>query len=495
MRTKRVCAFGFMLFAVFGCSFEPYTAARAKPITGSQHEYLALLKAAGGYDVSEEKLESMITALLNPKSEGRSAAASKKVTITGSKKLPLAKKQKTSGARSAAAGEQDSVEVYAFTTENADGMEGYVLASTDMRIGNIIAVVDGKTLDDEPEWFSDIIFDGLAAYIEYTSQEYESISEKEIQEALENKDLRSTAPPVNTTPGSGSGEPADGVKGLIHHWYPNAANVVWAGWTWWDAIEHFVPVNWHQGNPYNYYVNRAKNGATMETYRTGCGPVAVAQVLAYYGWPEKCEMNGTIPNTDINIKNYVYNWTNMRNDFAPVLPDSITGGAKDIAVLMYHIGKAVGLTYNAGSTTSTLDDVLSAFGHMRYWTSGGFVSYDLNKIRSSLASGWPIVAYGSKDLLYNGHFWVIDGIRRMNYTERLSNGAEWQWDDRNFVHCNVGWGDDLNKQGLEYYKINNAWYISELFDFGDGRHALVRSTLGNYYQYYLKILPYLYPVK
>jgi len=362
VRLYVVCGAWLFIRAVYG--------GKGKAANG--HEYLALLKAAGGYTVSEERLESMITGLLNPKSEGRSAAASKKVKVTGSKKLPLAKKQKTSAARSAAAGEQDSADVYVFTTENADGMEGYVLASPDMRIGNILAVVGGKTLEDEPEWFSNIIFDGLAAYTEHTIQEYESISEEEMQEALENQDLRSTAPPVNTTPGSGL-EVEGGETGLIHHWYPDAAKVYLACWTWWDPFEAFVPVNWHQGNPYNYYVNRAKGSGTtegnMDDYIAGCGPVAIGQIMAYHGWPLKCTLNVTIPNANLNINNYTYNWANMRNDFGGIgATDTITGGAKDIAVLMYQIGHKnhANATYNLGSTGVSQANVIKAFITMGY---------------------------------------------------------------------------------------------------------------------------------
>jgi hypothetical protein len=496
VKAKSICIFVFvlfLLFSFFSCSYDLYDETRAKPAITDSHEFLVLLKATGEYTISEEKLEKMVTGLLNPKSEGRHIAADKKVEITDSKKLPIAK-PKISAARSAAV-EQENVDVYAFTTQNAtNGMEGYVLGSTDMRIGNILAVADGKLPEAEEDAFTDIIFDGLAAYIDRTIQEYESIDDAEIQAALENPDLRSVAPPVNTNPGtSGWTDPEWSVKGLIHHWYPNAANVVWAGWGWWFDGEYHArtPVNWHQGNPYNYYVSRAKNG-TMANSPSGCGPVAVAQVMAYHGWPKKCAMDITIPNVNMNIKDYVYNWVNMRNDFATNKEtDPIEGGAKDVAVLMYHIRKAAGLA--EGETTAIYSDVVSAFHKMKYWAPGSFMSYDVNKIRSSLAAKRPVVAYGSKDLLWHGHFWVIDGICRMEYREVLSNGAEWSWSPRDFVHCNVGWGDDLNQQGLNYYKLRNAWYISELFDFGGDRHALIRSTQENYYQYYLKILPGIYP--
>jgi hypothetical protein len=78
-----------------------------------------------------------------------------------------------------------------------------------------------------------------------------------------------------------------------------------------------------------------------------------------------------------------------------------------------------------------------------------------------------------------GHFWVIDGVRRMSYTEILADGARWTWSDRNFVRCSVGWSD----------ADDDAWYISGIFDFRTGHQPKFRSTIDYYYQYDIKMLP------
>jgi len=487
MKAKSIFTLEFALLLLLGfasCSFEPYDEAKKKPETAEQREYLILLKATGEYTVSEEKLEEMVTGLLNPKSEGRNAVTSKKIEITGSKKIPIAK-SKTSGSytRSAAIG-QDSVDVYVFTTEDVNsGTEGYVLASNDMRIGNILAVVDGRTLEDEETWFANIMFDGIAQYIERTVSQYNSISEEEIRQTLENPGIRVTAHLRNS--GSGS-TTVGGGTGLIHHWFPGATVVVAAAeWAYTDGYEARVPVNWHQGNPYNYYVTRARNG-TLNDYIAGCGPVAVAQIMAYHGYPPKCTLNVTIPNVNTSINNYVYNWANMRNDFSLIEEtDSITGGAKDIAVLMYEIGHPqrsnADYQYKNG-TYSYPEDLTTAFKKMGYKTPSNFVPYDHSIVKSSIMAGRPVLVIGW-DVTGSGHFWVVDGVRHMNYyTEWYADGSGgFMWTNWGFVHCNTGW-------------TWGAWLVSGIFNFNYPSH--IRNAVPDapgYYQHGVSMLPNVYP--
>jgi hypothetical protein len=441
--------------------------------------------------IDEEKLENMITQMLNPISEERSAVISKKFAITGSKKLPIARRAKASGARSAIL-EHDSVDVYVFTTENtASGTEGYVLASTDMRIGNILAVVDGKTLEDEEEWFTDIIFEGIEGYIARTIDQYESIDEEEMQQILEKPSIARVVLPPGTS-GSDSDSWHYGMNGLIHHWYPDAAPVISASWSWTRGYDARVPVNWGQGNPYNYYVCRARN-ANLDDYVTGCGPTAIAQVMAYHGWPLKVTltgaMNATIPYVNMNIQNYVYNWASMRNNFWPV-GDSITGGAKDIAVLMYEIGHAQrgDATYNkkqvnkGPSTSITQKGVLTALVRMGYTSPSTFVTYKYEFIESSIGLGRPVIVCGSDG--NDGHVWVIDGVRKMTYVEYLTDGASWYWDGWDFVHCNLGWNGWCD-----------AWYVNGIFDTREDYRSFARNTISGYFQYKIEIVPDIRPVR
>jgi len=492
MKNKIILAFVVVFFTLLGCSFEPYDAARAKPIAGDQHEYLALLKAADEYTVSEERLEEMITRFLNQKS-GERAVAGKNIKITGSKRLPITRRKKP-GARSVA-DEQDPVDVYVFSTENpSSGTEGYVLASTDMRIGNILAVVDGKALEDEEEWFTDIIFEGIEGHIERTISEYASIDAEEIQQILETPSATRVVLPPGTS-GSGSVHLPQQKPGLVHLWWPDAPLVAYACWTWTDGYDASVPVQWDQGNPYNYYVCRSRNGA-LDDYVTGCGPTAIAQVMAYHGWPLQCNLSVTIPNVNLNIYNYTYNWASMRNAYCGgvTLPNPITGGEKDIAVLMYQIGhpQRGNATYTKknGATrpTTSITQVgaLTAFLRMGYTVPTSFIPYNYTFIENSVGLGRPVLVCGSEASNGGGgHMWVIDGVRRMSYEEWFGDGSGmgfiwyggWEW-----VHCNLGWSGG-----------SDAWYINGIFDTREQYLSSVQNTVEYYYQYNIKIAPDIRP--
>jgi len=473
---------GFTLLCILGyasCAYELYDETKVKPATGNRQEYLALLKAVGEYTISEEKLENMITGLLNPMPEGRNAVINETIKISGSKKLTI-KKHKTSAARSMSE-EHDSTDVYMFSTvDTGTGMGGYVLASTDMRIGNVLAVVAGNTLDEEEDWFTNIIINGLAGYIERTVSQYNSISEEEIRQTLENPPLRTDLTLRST--GNGTTNLIAPGTGLMHHWYPGSPDVIAASWSWTDGYEARLPVNWHQGSPYNYYVCRSRNGASnsyLDDYAAGCGPVAVALIMAYHGWPLNCTLNVTIPNVNMNIYNYPYNWTSMRNDFSGIgATDPITGGAKDAAVLMYEIGHPqranADYVHHVG-TYSYPNDLITAFRNMGYTTPSDFIPYDYGTVKASIMASRPVLMVGW-DGVTGGHFWVVDEVRHMFYAEHLANDLIWCW-DWDFVHCNTGWG-------------SGAWYQSGFFDF---RYpTLARNNANGYYQYSVHILPNVY---
>jgi len=497
MKTKRICVLGFALFFVFtllGCSFEPPLPEVSPEVSKVEHDagqlgYLALLKASGNFKISEEELEGQITQMLNNKDfSGRSAVSGEKTVITGSRKLPVSGQNianRSAHARSVLAGESEEppMEVYVFNTEDTDGTEGYVLASNDMRIGIVLAVVDGGSLEDEPEWWNDVIFEGLANYIDYTVDLYNSIDDEEIQQILENPVLLSDDRSVY----SGSDVSKDNLnqKGLIHHWYPNAALVKKAEWSWTEGYEaRAAAINWHQGFPYNYYVCQARGGnAIAEDYVTGCGPTAMAQLMAKWGRP-----------LNSKIATYTYNWTSMRNDFA-----STTGEALAVAHLVYELGRHASSTYtkqsskkNNASTTTTRAGMIKALRAMGYKTPDSFSSYSFSAVKASIKNGRPVIAEGWTDqskFLWvtwesgEGHAWLIDGVRKMFYREILVDGARWIWDNWDFVYCNTGWGATRD----------NAWYASGIFDFRDDLQSFAaRGVKDYYYQYEKRILPNVY---
>ena len=483
----------FFAALVSSCIFNPPSPENTNNnLETDLHEFLTLLKASGNYEISEDELEIQITQLLNNQEfSGRSAVSGEKTVITGSRKISVSEHSKSS--RSAAENEESLVNVYVFNTENTEGTEGYVIASNDMRLGIVLAMVDGGSLEDEPEWWNDIVFDGLGNYIDYTIGLYNDIDDEEIQQILGNpvpmSDNRSVSPGGGSNGGDSKGFWG---KGLTHHFDPNAADLQKAEWSWTEGYEargtdsngNPVTTNWHQGYPYNLFVCDDKKSAEANDYVTGCWPVAMAQLMAIWGKPAYSKIDPA----------FNYNWTFMRKDIF----NSNTSGVIGVSYLMYELGRHASSEYkkrvggNKASTFTKNDNIIACLKKMGYKTPGGFSSYSFSAVKSSIMAGRPVLAVASADdptflgiPLSNskGHAWLIDGVRKMTYKEHLQDGRVWNWIDWDFVFCNVGW----------YPAKFNAWYASGIFDFREGLQSKVpRGVTADYYQYRREILPNVY---
>jgi hypothetical protein len=283
--------------------------------------------------------------------------------------------------------------------------------------------------------------------------------------------------------------------------------IVFADWWWTEGCYATVNVRWNQPGPYNWAVNLAhevSGGASPYIYAngvysfggngyfTGCGPVAVAQLMAYYGRPAKYTLSTAIAGKSPNSN---YNWTAMRSSATKT---SITDpGALDISVLMHEIGQKAGATYYQGErTSSTENGLINALQDMGYNVPGTsydtyeeikyFKTYNISSIRSSLANGRPVLVYGygyfededdPSQLIAKGHIWLIDGVRMMTYSEIFTNSSSCSFGgEAYYVRCNLGWGRNYN-----------AWYKSGIFDIDHvslARSAVVKGVL----KYSLRIL-------
>jgi hypothetical protein len=514
-------------FVFASCIFQPdFPDQAAAPSNTPEREFLAMLKARDNHSFSEEELEKLVSGFLNKEPSGRSLAPAEQTKVTGSSELALRGEKRfplSSRARSAGAVEEP-VRIYLFTTENsAAEQSGYVLATNDIRLGNILAVADEGSLDnEETAWFTDIVFDGLEGYIDRTIAEYESISDEEVQQALARTAARSVItingevdgnPNVDYGNGSITPEPGQtniGTSGLYQTQETGTKTLVQAVWSWYDGYYATIPVNWNQSAPYNYVVNAARNGPTNDHYATGCGATAIAQLMAFYEHPLTCTVNQNVAYLNENYYNHPYDWSAMKSSLSKGSISS--NGAKDIAILMYEIGKRAGSTYHAKvpdpdpkkikwATTSTSNSgMITALRQMGYTTPNSFTSYDFSAITSSIQDNHPVIITGfTGQTSYviitipsgGGHAWLIDGVRRMSYIEYFSDGSSYSYTtpgaetghgspDLCYVRCSLGWGSESK----------NAWYRSEIFDCRDNHQALARSAKDdNYYRYFLKILP------
>jgi hypothetical protein len=171
---------------------------------------------------------------------------------------------------------------------------------------------------------------------------------------------------------------------------------------------------------------------------------------------------------------------------------------------MYEIGYRASSTYynttslDKGTSTSE-SGVISALTAMGYTTPGSFSSYNIFEIRNSIEDNKPVIVEGWTDegsflgITWGqgtGHYWLIDGVRTMIYSENFvdnttyyaSNGLSGggHESDPVFVRCNLGWNGG----------IKNAWYLNGIFDCRNNHQSRARANkIDRYYQYQLEILP------
>jgi hypothetical protein len=350
--------------------------------------------------------------------------------------------------------------------------------------------------DEELAWFHDIVYEGISSYIDRVIEEYDSISDEEVEQAVE----RSVARAIQYQTATGNivqyvYNPSS-VGGFYKHSLSYSVNVSYikVSYDWFNGAYAALSTEWNQYYPYNYVVNNIRNGTYPYHYSAGCVPVAMGQIMAYHGKPTSTSY-------------YTYNWSNMVS--SPQKNSISDSGALDIANLMHEIGIRVHATYSPGNYSvgpsdpayygstgvNSLTYTKSVFQAMGYTVPGNFLSYtstNFPTLRASIVANRPVYIRGEAT---GGHAWVIDAVRVMSYTEDLYDssgncflsvggphtgpGRENPYYD--WVHCNLGWGGS-----------NNAWYASGIFDCRDGNQAHARSSIPYYYNTGLQFLPNIY---
>ncbi|MDR2509919.1 MAG: C10 family peptidase [Spirochaetaceae bacterium] len=434
-----------------GCSFEP----EVKSVTSGgldRKDVLALSHLKKTHTTDEAVLRSELAGFLKESSAARSAGSNASVITnvsvfsTGLDKGFSASARNT---RSVSEDTQEEAEIpfYVYTLENeAEETKGFALASGDDRIGNILAVAENGVYDEEHP-FLDIFYANLDGYIQETLDIYNSITDEDIQNALEKTGGAERAVLANVT-----SDPAVIMK-----------------------------TRWNQNpSPYWDIVNEARgraNYSDANKYLTGCIPTAAAQIMAFHKYPAKCSASG--------YTNITYNWNDMTS-----YPDaryiSNSSARRGIAALMHEVGlKSTGIKYDTesskdGTTAYLTPDV---FIKMGYTTPCPLQAYDFSLIMKSIDAKKPVAITGhAKRTVYwrkflgitvykrteysEGHAWVIDGYRVNNL------GV--------YVHCNLGWGGHAD-----------GWYYSGVFDTNNVREATRAADKDGYYAYRLGIIPHI----
>ncbi|MBQ3203929.1 MAG: C10 family peptidase [Alistipes sp.] len=199
-------------------------------------------------------------------------------------------------------------------------------------------------------------------------------------------------------------------------------------------VEPLLTTEWHQYAPYGSY---CPNGIG------GCGPIAAAQVMAYYKHPSS--FNG-----------YPFDWEALTASPEVSLDSEY---ADNVALLVRQIADNMEASYNPEGTTSvdfervkyTLRDFDYTCGHPASFNRDRIIDQNLELNRPVIIKGYNLAGVG--------HAWVIDGYRY--YVYRRTYYYTFEPYDRydtfissssTYFHCNIGW-DDTDVNG--YYLSNS----------------------------------------
>ena len=193
------------------------------------------------------------------------------------------------------------------------------------------------------------------------------------------------------------------------------------------VVDHLIQLRWNQDAPYNTY---APGGCP-----TGCVATAMAQIMKYWEWPTQGtgEHSYYAPGYGQQYANFgetTYDWANMIESYAN---GSFTQEQKEaVAVLMYHCGVSVNMTYEpdgSGAYSADVPDAIHNYfsysEHATHITKGGNYDEWIALLKSNIDQRIPI--YYSGQSPQGGHAFVCDG-----------------YDVDDLFYFNWGWGGASN---------------------------------------------------
>jgi hypothetical protein len=203
---------------------------------------------------------------------------------------------------------------------------------------------------------------------------------------------------------------------------------------------------WGQGEGYNTF-SPARNCGRCERANTGCGPVAIAQIMRYYRKPSNFNYN-IMPMTIA---------PNPEGQFCNTVP----AAEAEVARLIRFAGVNTGTSYTTLPDCNTFTEptsIKNAFRAAGYSNPGKIYDFisNLAKVRLSLQSGNPVIIMGTtcSSCVNPAHIWVLDGYRRSTYYELRCDhyGSRLCMEyTTHYYHLNWGWSGRSNA----WFKLHN----------------------------------------
>ena len=306
----------------------------------------------------------------------------------------------------------DSIDVRFHIINFADN-QGFALVSADSRTTGIYAYSETGNLDIEDA----IENTGFGDFMESAAKHYEN--EIDISKNNTRGGSIGPLPPDPNGITKLNMEEWNGVMYYVDHQTMIAY-----------TYEPLLQVKWHQLSPYNYYCPEITTNSWYLDGKaaTGCGPIAVAQIMSYYQYPS------------IVLSTH-FDWESIMTAPSYTYFD-YSNASLATAYLIHKVGESSHAVYGEQTSTYLIDDATTLF--LCGYGYSGPESFSESKVRSSIASHYPVLMSGRQN--GNGHAWVIDGYRQNKmvstyyYKTPPYNVFRVQTDMLGYYyHCNWGW--------------------------------------------------------
>ena len=238
------------------------------------------------------------------------------------------------------------------------------------------------------------------------------------------------------------------------------------------AVNAIISTSWDQYPRYNSKCPSDPSLSSLGGHpTTGCVATAMAQVMKYWGYPEKgtgnksynSEHYGTL---SANFGITTYDWANM-----PLKLSSSTSSTQNnaVATLMYHCGVAVSMSYNSdgrgssgayvvdlgGGRASAEKALKTYFGYAstvtgKIWNQSTSTTTWSNMLKTELDNKRPILYAGYVPNGGGGHAFICDG-----------------YDSNNKFHFNWGWSG----QAKGFFSLTAL--TPSNYNFSEGQQAVI----------------------
>ncbi len=425
---------------------------------------------------------------------------------------------------------EENIELSLYRLQNGD-KKGFAITSNDLRLGEIIAIVEDGEFDVNNDPFMQLVLSNLKGYVHSTLTEWQALLNKKSEFEYTQKSVWKDI--------------VESGKYEYLNWKFNNGN-----------LHCLLSTGWHQYAPFNNVIKKLKHPKAP----AGCVSVAIAQIMTYHGFPK--HYYGTKDENFEAFKRKItpyfpvaekwdgkYRWGKMGKYDSE--PEDSEMTELQLASLMYEIAESSYATYTESGTGMYTEDYARSLLFHDYLTgvcthnsifdemppfleseyskrpirvygwnvsditrkfykpdnSGHkirYENYSFDAIKSSIDALAPVLIRGygidpkptTPSALSNnsegikfGHAWVIDGYCNLSCIARHTETRERKLITADYVHCNLGWGEK-----------RNGYFISNLFTFGfdkptasDGEIIRPKSKADGHVKYDIVIFPNLIP--